>query len=32
LENKEFLVGELGFQEVDSTIETGKRGDVHVEI
>ncbi len=32
LENKEFLVGELGFQEVDNTIETGKRGDVHVEI
>ena len=32
LENKEFLVGELGFQEVDGSIETSEHGDVHVEI
>lgn len=35
LENKEFLVGELGFEEVDATdasMETSQHGDVHVEI
>lgn len=32
MDNREFLVGELGFEEVDGTIETSERGDVHVEI
>jgi hypothetical protein len=33
LENKEFLVDELGFEEVPAgSIETSEHGDVHVEI
>lgn len=32
VENREFLVGELGFEEVDGSIETSEHGDVHVEI
>jgi len=32
LENKEFLVGELGFEVVDGSVQTSEHGDVHVEI